>query len=33
MSYIKVKAINLVHALSGTKPTIVRTNKRTYTRL
>jgi|TARA_S200002703_G_scaffold159248_1_gene172046 hypothetical protein len=33
MSYIKVKAINLVHAVSGVKPTIVRMNKRSYNRM
>jgi len=30
MSYIKVKATNIVHALSGAKPSIDRTNVRDF---
>jgi len=33
MSYIKVKAINLMHKVSGTKPTIDRMNVKQYNRM
>lgn len=33
MSYIKVKAANLVHFISGVKPTIDRQNLTTYNRM
>ena len=33
MSYIKVKAINILHAISGVKPTIDRTNEFRHNRM
>jgi hypothetical protein len=33
MSYIKVKATNILNAVTGTKPTIDRTNEYTFNRM